>query len=474
MNYVVVVLGPVPGDMSGVTSFVAQRFKIPEERAAQLLKRVPGPVTKAVPEAQARTVAAILAEAGLDVELREGGPEGPAVPFAAPVPVVPAAGPAVTDPGVAAATPAREVRSTRVEEPAPAATGVGEEPAPTATAVREEPADEVEEHDEAPSEFETPVESTSVRESRGEGSARSTHAPPAGTTTTTPPRDPTRTTLVREPPDVDRRGLRRRIATAATLPAVLTLLAALVVLTATLLPALRAQQLERAQSTATAVARTIEGLSGGLPLSSPLIRTQLAGVRDRAAGQLSAQGVSFMAVVEPDGNVLLGWEGGGGALGPEAAALVDAAARGRLPAQDDSLLASLRTTWETLLTVVGLRPVEPVVAAAGMERAGSPLGVVVVGVDPSGLRQELGRVLLTALLVGLVPVLFSVLAALSLTRGITDAVRYLLVATDRISHGDFEQPVELKRDDELGQIARAVERMRISLREGMERLRRRR
>src|SRR5690606_16361034 len=145
-----------------------------------------------------------------------------------------------------------------------------------------------------------------------------------------------------------------------------------------------------------------------------------------------------------------------------------------LPAQDDSLLASLRTTWETLLTVVGLRPVEPVVAAAGMERAGSPLGVVVVGVDPSGLRQELGRVLLTALLVGLVPVLFSVLAALSLTRGITDAVRYLLVATDRISHGDFEQPVELKRDDELGQIARAVERMRISLREGMERLRRRR
>src|SRR5690606_41250736 len=94
--------------------------------------------------------------------------------------------------------------------------------------------------------------------------------------------------------------------------------------------------------------------------------------------------------------------------------------------------------------------------------------------DLSGLRGELGRVLLTSLLVGLVPVLFAVLAALSLTRGVTDAVRYLLVATDRISHGDFEKPVELERDDELGQIAGAVERMRISLREGMERLRRRR
>ena len=55
---------------------------------------------------------------------------------------------------------------------------------------------------------------------------------------------------------------------------------------------------------------------------------------------------------------------------------------------------------------------------------------------------------------------------------ILGAILYLLRATDRISHGDFEREVELKRDDELGQIARAVERMRVSLREAMERLRR--
>jgi len=69
-------------------------------------------------------------------------------------------------------------------------------------------------------------------------------------------------------------------------------------------------------------------------------------------------------------------------------------------------------------------------------------------------------------------VVFGALAALSLSRGVRGAILYLLRATDRISHGDFEREVELKRDDELGQIARAVERMRVSLREAMERLRR--
>lgn len=452
MDYVVVVLGPLPEDATGLASFLAQRFKIPEDRAAQLLRRVPGPVTKAVPEEQARTVAAIFAEAGLEVELRRGSVDGPAVPFAAP----------------SASTLAPAAPAPNAGAPAPEPTPAEAAPAPEETGPDAGPASA----EAVPADVESPEAEPAPE--RTDASARATHAPPAGTTTTTPPRDPNKTTLVREPPDVDRRGLRRRIATAATLPAVLTLLASLLVLTFTLLPALRAQQLERAQGTATAVARTIEGLSGGLPLSSPVIRTQLRGIRDRAAAPLAAQGLAFLAVLEPDGNVLLGWEGAGDDLSTATSDLVLAAARGQRPESEGGWQDSLARTWETLQSVVGLREAEPVVASAGMERAGSPLGAVVVGVDPSGLRDELGRVLLTALLVGLIPVLFGVLAALSLTRGITDAVRYLLVATDRISHGDLEHPVELKRDDELGQIARAVERMRISLREGMERLRRRR
>src|SRR5699024_5799131 len=75
----------VPEDLSSVAGGVAQRFKISEDKALALLRRAPGPVTKLVPEGQARTVAGILAEAGLNVELREGGVEGRPVPIFVPV-----------------------------------------------------------------------------------------------------------------------------------------------------------------------------------------------------------------------------------------------------------------------------------------------------------------------------------------------------------------------------------------------------
>ncbi|HZX00034.1 MAG TPA: HAMP domain-containing protein [Trueperaceae bacterium] len=467
MDYVVVVVGPVPEDMTVVAGVVSQRFKISEDRAQALLRRAPGPVTKAVPEAQARTVAGILAEAGLNVELREGSFDGPVVPF---VTSVPAPAPSSTT-QAGPVDPDMEEADTTPTDPGerfdPRAEGLRVHAAPPRDGEDEE--DRYREDDERRDDTEPDAVSEEDR------AARTTQAPPAGRTTTTPPRDPMKTTLTREPPDLDRRGLRRRIGRAATLPAVLTLLAALLVLTVTLLPALRRQQLDRAQGTAAAVAATIEGLSGGLPLSSPVIRTQLGQVESRVGSQLAGGGLAFLAVVGADGRYLLDWESGSDSLSPETSALVQGAAvRAPVAEVPRDWVGSLQRTWETLLAVVGLREAEPVVASAPIARDGLPLGSVVVGVDSSGLRDELGRVLLSSLLVGLIPVLLAVLAAMSLTRGITDAIRYLLVATDRISHGDFEQPVELQRDDELGQIARAVERMRISLREGMERLRRRR
>lgn len=467
MDYVVVVVGPVPEDLTVIAGVVAQRFKISEDRALALLRRAPGAVTKAVPEGQARTVAGILAEAGLSVELREGNVDGPVVPLVSSVPAPPPLPADAPGPSLGGGSAGEAGEAGTAAEPS---TEAGQERRfdPRAEGLRVDAA--------------TPREDEGTSEPAHQATAaaddrvtRSTPVPPAGRTTTTPPRDPMKTTLTREPPDLDRRGLRRRIGRAATLPAVLTLLAALLVLTVTLLPALRRQQFERAQGTAAAVAATIEGLSGGLPLSSPLIRTQLAQVESQVAMRLAGGDLTFLAVIGADGRPLLGWESGAGALSPKTEAAVQSAARAA-PAADEprDWQASLRSTWDTLLAVVGVRDAAPVVAAAQVASEGLPLGSVVVGVDASGLRVELGRVLLSSLLVGLIPVLLAVLAAMSLTRGITDAIRYLLVATDRISHGDLEQPVELQRDDELGQIARAVERMRISLREGMERLRRRR
>src|SRR5690606_3356762 len=89
MNYVVVVLEPVPQDLGVVARSVSERFKIPVDKARALLHRAPGAVTKAVPEEQAKTVAEILSEAGLSVEVREGTAAGPPLPLFAAAPVSP-------------------------------------------------------------------------------------------------------------------------------------------------------------------------------------------------------------------------------------------------------------------------------------------------------------------------------------------------------------------------------------------------
>lgn len=484
MNYVVVVLEPIPQDLAAVARSVAERFKISQEKAMALLQRAPGAVTKTVPESQALTVAGILSEAGLLVEVREEHADGRPLPLFAAAGATADSSDATREPHEQAYQPLGAVTVTggagdpdRLESSS-GATGPGD--ADHEASVRDTDAygygdDRYQAGDVDPSVRSSGVRSTVTTTG---GSAR--EVPEPGHATTTPPRDPMKTTLTREPPDLERSGLRRRIATAATLPALLTLVVTLLALAVTLLPVLRSHQARRASDSAVAVAATLEGLSGGLPLSAPMIRAELRQVEERTRSQLAPRGVSFMTVLDADGTPLLAWDVDSptsGSLSLEAgeAARVAASAAadgGAAPAND--LMGNLRASFGTLKAMVGLGSEEAVTAAALVRRNGQQAGTVIVGVDPASLRTQLGQVLLTTLLVGLIPVLFAVLAALSLTRGLTDAIRYLLVAADRISHGDFERPVELERDDELGQIGKAVERMRLSLHESMERLRRRR
>lgn len=513
MNYVVVVLEPVPHDVRAVAQTVSERFKISLDKATALVHRAPGAVTKAVPEQQAMTVAGILSEAGLLVEIREGDADGRALPlFAA------AGGAAAPDDGGSVAgdrgvgsyahdgfATASGLRTTATDaghaaEATRSATAVEERTYQPLGAVEvggrssfDDPEDDADDADDG-SAVGTGFGATAGGRTTDGGVAASVRAsgvtasvtatgtgarevPEAGHTTTTPPRDPMKTTLTREPPDLERSGLRRRIGSAATLPALLTLVVTLLALAVTLLPVLRNQQLRRAADGAQAVAATLEGLSGGLPLSAPMIRAELRLVEERTRQQLAPRGVSFMTVMDADGTPLLAWDTAAtttASLSPEASAAARAAAEQVGAGATATVLDSLRSSFATLKAMVGLGSEQPVVAAAVVRRNGQVAGTVAVGLDPGGLRAELGQVLLTTLLVGLIPVLFAVLAALSLTRGLTGAIRYLLVAADRISHGDLERPVELQRDDELGQIAKAVERMRLSLYESMERLRRRR
>src|SRR5690606_10581481 len=274
-------------------------FKIPVDKARALLHRAPGAVTKAVPEEQAKTVAEILSEAGLSVEVREGTAAGPPLPLFAAAPVSPSWPSAGVDEAYdeAYGEGGERGRDTRggqfgvaVEEERRPPAGVSAADGVATTEVdgdggtgsladdglRDGAYDVVDGRDDSDEE---PLDGDHSRSATTAGAA-GRQVPEPGYATTTPPRDPMKTTLTRNPPDLERSGLRRRIGTAATLPALLTLVVTLLALAATLLPVLRAQQARRAADTVAAVAATIEGLSGGLPLSAPLIRAELRQVEE--------------------------------------------------------------------------------------------------------------------------------------------------------------------------------------------------
>lgn len=478
-RYVVLVREPLPDDLRPAVIRLTDAFDLSPERATRLLQRAPGALTRPVLERDARSVAAVLRSAGLLVEVREGSAQGPVMEWL--LPDLDDRGKALGDRPYQQVDPALTLAGTRVEAARAAEASRQSEPALPPAAPRPEPQrSEPKRPEPQRSEPQRPEPQRSEPQRseppRSEPDPRSTYVP--GMTVPTPPRDPNKTTLVREPPKLDRGGLQRLITTAAVLPAFLTLLVTLLALVVTLLPLLRNAEQRRAASTANAVAATLEGLSGGLPLNAPLVRAQVSSVAERTAQRLPAEGTDFLVVLDAEGAPVVAWYRG--QLGLEnvpsrlltrlEAAAQEPAAAGAPAA---GVGAALRTTWDDLLAVAGLAPERAIVAVAGVRRGGAHEGMVLAGSEGPSTRADVGWALLTALLVGLVPVLFGVLAAMSLSRGVRNAIVYLLRATDRISHGDLEHEVQLKRDDELGQIARAVERMRVSLREAMERLRRR-
>ena len=73
---------------------------------------------------------------------------------------------------------------------------------------------------------------------------------------------------------------------------------------------------------------------------------------------------------------------------------------------------------------------------------------------------------------------FTVIAALigaglavGITRSVTVPVGQLVKVADQISTGDLDAAMEVNSRDEIGELADSMERMRISLKAAMERLR---
>ena len=114
------------------------------------------------------------------------------------------------------------------------------------------------------------------------------------------------------------------------------------------------------------------------------------------------------------------------------------------------------------------------VAQGVKNSSGTQLYSIVVGVPADDAFRLLTNTLLLVLGVALVAFIVASLLAVRTARLVVQPIERLVKAADAISMGDLERPVQVERNDEIGDLAQALERMRLSLEAAMERLRKRR
>ena len=96
-----------------------------------------------------------------------------------------------------------------------------------------------------------------------------------------------------------------------------------------------------------------------------------------------------------------------------------------------------------------------------------------VGVPTAQASANLRNTLLLVLGVSLLALGLAALLARRAAQRVAAPIERLVKVADAISMGDLTEPVKAESNDEIGDLAQALERMRQSLDAAMERLRRR-
>jgi HAMP domain-containing protein len=102
------------------------------------------------------------------------------------------------------------------------------------------------------------------------------------------------------------------------------------------------------------------------------------------------------------------------------------------------------------------------------------VGRVGVQIKQSWFNAVLNSVQITIALIVALFLLLAVGAAIYFAQRLTRPIIELTEASNNISLGQLDQAISIKSDDEIGQLAEALERMRISLKQALDRLRARR
>ena len=279
---------------------------------------------------------------------------------------------------------------------------------------------------------------------------------------------------VAEPRRRRRGSLRRKLLAVAIIPTLLTVAGALLVTWLTARPALYDQLLDTARNPAIATAASLSSvLEGGIEAGT-IDYLQLQETIQLTRQAFQRQNISFIVATDTAGNPLSGWFVGAESLTADVVALQNAI-------RDQAVSAvALGTTAQTgqssvpTAQLVGTGGTRIEIVAQPLLSQDRPFGAVVVGVTDDEVARQVQQILVNILLFSLIPVALAILIAVGRARGLSRNVLYLTEKADQISRGDLDASVDLRSNDELDDLSEALERMRISMKEALDRLRRRR
>lgn len=95
--------------------------------------------------------------------------------------------------------------------------------------------------------------------------------------------------------------------------------------------------------------------------------------------------------------------------------------------------------------------------------SGKPIGVIEIAMDNSKYQAALTRSRITALVVGLLSILFGLALAMGVARYFVRRIKDVADAVNRVARGDLSVPVKIEGQDEITDLARATQDMQDSL-----------
>jgi HAMP domain-containing protein len=98
------------------------------------------------------------------------------------------------------------------------------------------------------------------------------------------------------------------------------------------------------------------------------------------------------------------------------------------------------------------------------------LGAVHVGIWDDTTRQEVRNTLLPIILLTAICLVIAAVLSVLIARTVIKPILELVAAADTMSRGQLDVPILARTDDEIGELARSIERMRASLKAAITRL----